>query len=1419
MATISEKKAIIELYVGWFNRVPDVEGINFWIDQFDAGSTLAQISNEFYQTAIHQFSEDTGYSAGMSDDAFITQLYDGVMGRAPGSALAPDATEIGYWANKLNGEFAGDKGAMVVQMIEEIKAFDATGNDAIKEVQDKFNNKVQVAEVLALTGNPLWDGTTIQEGKDALVGVTHEDSTVADAISKALNATNEGINTTSGADELTGTASNDTFLATQDTLGLGDKLDGQDGNDTLDISISGAGVTLTGFETKNIENIEVKSLSTNESTLDLSDVKGATDIESYETDGAALTIRDIQETTAEISIVDTDEDHNINYDVQTLSGDADTITLNVKEIRPATGDAEVDIDFTQDTTRADADIETLVVNSSTRNDTPPNNNNIKSISVGDALTTMDINGDADLKIVDALDRNLATVDASDLNAELMLDMSNANPDVAEINFTGAQQATTITFGDATNTKVITTHGGNDTITANAGNNNVTSAAGDDTVTLGAGNDTVSAGEGNDTLTDAGGNNDVDMGAGNDTASFSGEGNDIIKGGAGNDTITSAAGHDDIDGGEGDDSIIMTPGDLEVLDTVVGGEGRDTVIITDADNITESEAQRVTEVEVFQLDGGSDTEFTTLTVTDNLIKTATDNDFTVDTSDATGGHTVDMTNITAPEYKFTLTGSEDHAETVIADDATINSMSTLTFGANAGDTLRVVDGATITVSDLANTTGLDVMVLESDSNIAQTWNIDLDKSMTIDVSTNVPEGSVLNINTVGDAVVTVNFNANITVNPTGNVTLNTQFNFTDNADDMTGTAGDDVFVANSRDQVETADFANASTEVNGDELILNFGVFNGDESLDEQLNKADISEMEIITFKQDLTSASGVRFTDVDGTTGEMEVDLNVINLTDLNDTVIVDDANGVTVNGFGGADNLTTNSAATLDGGDDADTLNGSADSDVLNGGNGGDTINGNGGDDTVDGGAGDDTITTAAGNDSITAGEGNDTVDASSGNDAVSLGEGDDHLTIAADDLSSADVIDGGEGSDTLYTSDTNMADADFTEVSNMEVLTLNAATTGNFGEQFNDSGIATVNGSADVDSINFQNVTNDKHLTIHGNDGDDIIKGGSGNDIITAGEGADFITGSTGEDKIDLAETVAVVDQVVYDRAEDGAQTGQNVGHDTITNFVVGQDLITIDGSLESALDNNAGGDFNADAVTFTNEAALDADAAGLAVYTNTTLQDSDLTQENFTEVLDLLNTNLQTSNTGDNVLYVVQSTNNSAVYFYQENGGNDIIDLNEIKMLALVDNADNESLLTAADISDNDVPVAGTAGAVVVDPVDPADIDINANDPATGTAEADNFTFAPTSAALDGVFNVVDFDTANDQITIDLPDVPAGIDSLDDLLGVANGTLGNINVAADPFANKLIATFGADADGNLIALEIAGITNAEDVAVVIV
>ncbi|EIJ34259.1 beta strand repeat-containing protein [Thiothrix nivea] len=147
MANLTVKKSIIDLYVAYFNRVPDYEGYQYWIEQYDLGSSLTDISNEFYKAGATQFSAETGYSIGMSKEAFIRQLYDGILDRGPTSSLAPNATEVAYWVSKLDG-LNGDKGALVLQMIKEIRDFDATNNAAIKEVQDKFNNKMYASFLL-----------------------------------------------------------------------------------------------------------------------------------------------------------------------------------------------------------------------------------------------------------------------------------------------------------------------------------------------------------------------------------------------------------------------------------------------------------------------------------------------------------------------------------------------------------------------------------------------------------------------------------------------------------------------------------------------------------------------------------------------------------------------------------------------------------------------------------------------------------------------------------------------------------------------------------------------------------------------------------------------------------------------------------------------------------------------------------------------------------------------------------------------------------------------------------------------------------------------------------------------------------------------------------------------------------------------
>ena len=134
--------------------------------------------------------------------------------------------------------------------------------------------------------------------------------------------------------------------------------------------------------------------------------------------------------------------------------------------------------------------------------------------------------------------------------------------------------------------------------------------------------------------------------------------------------------------------------------------------------------------------------------------------------------------------------------------------------------------------------------------------------------------------------------------------------------------------------------------------------------------------------------------------------------------------------------------------------------------------------------------------------------------------------------------------------------------------------------------------------------------------------------------------------------------------------------------------------------------------------------------------------------------------------------------------------------------------------------------TVNTTIVDnsttPVAGSGIDINANDPAdtAATAAADTFNFNPSTASTsaDADYDLTGFDTANDKIIIDLPTVPAGVfNSLDDLAGIANGTLGPISVAPNPFTGEMVAIFGNDAGtGAPIQLTLAGVADASTVVI---
>jgi len=85
-------KALAEVYVAYFNRAADAEGLYFWADKLAEGMDMATIASYFSQSAeakaLYPNTADTS--------AFVTAVYANVLGRTP------DAEGFEFWTTNLN---------------------------------------------------------------------------------------------------------------------------------------------------------------------------------------------------------------------------------------------------------------------------------------------------------------------------------------------------------------------------------------------------------------------------------------------------------------------------------------------------------------------------------------------------------------------------------------------------------------------------------------------------------------------------------------------------------------------------------------------------------------------------------------------------------------------------------------------------------------------------------------------------------------------------------------------------------------------------------------------------------------------------------------------------------------------------------------------------------------------------------------------------------------------------------------------------------------------------------------------------------------------------------------------------------------------------------------------------------------------
>lgn len=89
-----DEKQITQLYIGYFGRAADPDGLNFWVGQANAGGAIIDIANSFAASG-----EYLGIYGGLSNAQLLDQIYLNLFDRAP------DLEGRSYWLNELaNGK-------------------------------------------------------------------------------------------------------------------------------------------------------------------------------------------------------------------------------------------------------------------------------------------------------------------------------------------------------------------------------------------------------------------------------------------------------------------------------------------------------------------------------------------------------------------------------------------------------------------------------------------------------------------------------------------------------------------------------------------------------------------------------------------------------------------------------------------------------------------------------------------------------------------------------------------------------------------------------------------------------------------------------------------------------------------------------------------------------------------------------------------------------------------------------------------------------------------------------------------------------------------------------------------------------------------------------------------------------------------
>lgn len=169
-------KTLEELYLAFFDRVPEADGLAFWMSRTLGGQTIDQTADAFYAAAL-LYPSLTGFSPTMSNADFVNVIYRNVLGRTSGA----DAEGLNFWTTALaNG--SETRGSLVTDILYSAHTF--KGNATWGWVADLLDNKAFVAHRFAVEMGLGYNTPTasIVHGMEIAGAVTATDTSQAIAL-------------------------------------------------------------------------------------------------------------------------------------------------------------------------------------------------------------------------------------------------------------------------------------------------------------------------------------------------------------------------------------------------------------------------------------------------------------------------------------------------------------------------------------------------------------------------------------------------------------------------------------------------------------------------------------------------------------------------------------------------------------------------------------------------------------------------------------------------------------------------------------------------------------------------------------------------------------------------------------------------------------------------------------------------------------------------------------------------------------------------------------------------------------------------------------------------------------------------------------------------------------------------------------